>query len=365
MKRLRLAQVDRPLFDGASRTLLALLVAWVPVLLLVELENDPQGDWTRFFNDHRVQAQLLFAVPAMLAGEFYIGGRVSEAVKRILMNRLLLPPDLINLQKILRQAAWERDSVRVEMLILLLSYLLCFMEFKYGKPLYFAPDTGALSMAVLWYAVVSLSLFWFLLLRWVWRFFIWCRVLLSLARLDLQVVPTHADRTGGIHYFAACQASFSVVVFAIGAVVSAVTRKTEGLDLSEAVTKFGRIQLLYTACALVVLHLPLVAFSKKLVDAKRWADAHFSALVAEHGRAFQAKWFDPHPGQSPLAAQGMSSQADITTAFEAAGRMRWLPYGLRPFIAIVTSAFFLPLIPRLIAEHELLDALLKAMPRLI
>jgi hypothetical protein len=47
---------------------------------------------------------------------------------------------------------------------------------------------------------VSLPLFWFLLGRWVWRFVTWGLMLRDIARCDLRLVATHADRCGGIAF---------------------------------------------------------------------------------------------------------------------------------------------------------------------
>jgi hypothetical protein len=41
-------------------------------------------------------------------------------------------------------------------------------------------------------------LFWFLLLRWLWRHAVWGLLLRDLARLELRLVATHPDGAGGL-----------------------------------------------------------------------------------------------------------------------------------------------------------------------
>ena len=51
-----------------------------------------------------------------------------------------------------------------------------------------------------WIAFVSIPLFQFLLLRWYLRLFIWSRFLWQASRLNLDLIPTHPDRAGGIAF---------------------------------------------------------------------------------------------------------------------------------------------------------------------
>ncbi|MBX5481195.1 MAG: hypothetical protein IRZ16_05000 [Myxococcaceae bacterium] len=46
----------------------------------------------------------------------------------------------------------------------------------------------------------------------------------------------------------------------------------------------------------------------------------------------------------------MSTQADIISAYEAASKMRWFPWGHRAHLRVFLAAFALPVVPRLVLD---------------
>ena len=69
--------------------------------------------------------------------------------------------------------------------------------------------------------VVSVPLFWFLLLRWLWRHLVWGLLLRDLAGLELRLVATHPDGYGGLGFIGAYPNAFAAFVFAMTSVVAA------------------------------------------------------------------------------------------------------------------------------------------------
>ena len=47
---------------------------------------------------------------------------------------------------------------------------------------------------------LSLPVFQFMLIRWYYRLLLWCRFLWRVSRLDLDLVPAHPDRAGGLGF---------------------------------------------------------------------------------------------------------------------------------------------------------------------
>jgi hypothetical protein len=360
MMRLRLERHGHPVLNVLAKALLGWLLGWYPLALLSLASG--HGHW--FVDDLRVQAIFFFSIPALLIGEDYVNGRLAWAAGLPVLLELLPPDALGRYRAALTRAARQRDQAGAELLLLVLAFVITGLKLILGVGIpRFAYDGPHLTPAGVFYIAVGYPLFWFLVLRWAWRFSIWTGVLVRLSRLDLQLVPTHADAAGGLRYLAVCQASFSIVVFAIGVVVSAMGWRVHDLLTQEGLIAYARQQLVYAIAALVVLNLPLLAFCRKMLLAKRRADAQFSALVARHGRAFEKKWFSP--GSAPLGNEDMSSEIDITSAYEQASKMRWVPIGLRPLLAELLSGLALPLVPRLLADRQLVEALLKVMPKLV
>ena len=106
----------------------------------------------------------------------------------------------------LRSAARLRDSTLAELLLIALSSASASTRpgtstqecpSRPGTPPRRQPGP-TLSLAGLWLISVSLPLLHFVLLRWYYRLWIWGRLLLQISKIDLALIPTHPDRTGGL-----------------------------------------------------------------------------------------------------------------------------------------------------------------------
>ena len=82
------------------------------------------------------------------------------------------------------------------------------------------PGSTSLSLAGWWHALVSVPIFQFLLLRWYFRVFIWARFLWQVSRINLQLVPTHPDRVGGLGFLANVVYAFTPVLLAHGVLLA-------------------------------------------------------------------------------------------------------------------------------------------------
>jgi hypothetical protein len=82
-------------------------------------------------------------------------------------------------------------------------------------------DGNSLTVAGWWCAVVSSPLFWFLLLRWLWRLFVWSMLLRDLATLELRLVATHPDGHGGLAFIGQYPNAYATFVFAVSCVLGA------------------------------------------------------------------------------------------------------------------------------------------------
>ena len=70
------------------------------------------------------------------------------------------------------------------------------------------------TLAGWWYVAVAIPLFQFLLYRWLWRLFIWTRLLWTLSRMNLQLTPTHPDLAAGLGFLGPAQANNLVTALA-------------------------------------------------------------------------------------------------------------------------------------------------------
>jgi hypothetical protein len=336
---------DTDLMAG-RRALLFVALAWLPALLLAL----PQG---LALNEHHERALLFdFSVHAfaLAIAAFVLMEQTSDKRMAWLVSQFVA-------QGIVRDSAREgfaraRQNMErrtgwpwMEALILVAAYLMAWVWLQYGAAriesgTWFARmvDGAARPTWAGWWAVgVSLPLFWFLLGRWVWRFVTWGLMLRDIARCDLRLVATHADRCGGIAFIGHYPKTYTMFVFALSSVVAAgVLKNVVHAGASLMSFKFALFGMVLFLCLAFVV--PLLAFAPVLKALKRQGLSRYGALLSQHNLAFEEKWIDGAPGaagESALGSPDVSSLADLSASYQLVSAMQAAP---------VTKASILPLV---------------------
>jgi hypothetical protein len=336
------------------RTLAFALLAWLPLLIFTL----PRGDTAlrSLFSGLRVHAQLLVALPVLVAAEHYVDGRIRQAVRQFLVSRLVGVGSRPVFEKVARAAMRRRDSTLAEACLLIASYALAFTSGHDFHPQWaVAGAEGGPSMAGWWYLAVSQPLFRFLVLRWLWRGILWTGFLFRVSRLPLALMPTHPDVTGGLGFLPICQAAFAPVVFALSVVVSADMWETRGLE--SGLLPYAIIPLVTLGgIGVLAVFAPLGFFTPQLLKAKRRGDQAFWALAEWHSRKFERKWFRGRTDDELLGAPEFSSLADLGTSFIIARRMRLFPWDRRALLSFAAAALA-PLAILLMMDRKFLEVL--------
>ena len=208
---------------------------------------------------------------------------------------------------------------------------------------------------------MSLPLFQLLLVRWYFRFFIWGRFLWQVSRLDLQLVPTHPDRCGGLGFLASIVYAFTPVLLAQGCVLAGLIANRifyTGAHLPQfKVDVIGLVALMVFA----VLG-PLLVFSARLEAVKRAGLREYGTLAQRYVREFDHKWLrDEAPNESFVGSADIQSLADLGNSFDVVKEMRWVPFTVPTVLhlAVITLVPVAPLLLTIIPLEELLDKVLR------
>src|SRR5262249_11410537 len=136
--------------------------------------------------------------------------------------------DMPRFHRAIQSALKIRNSIYVELALAL---------FVYGTGLWLWNDRAVppeptwytlsggrwqLTPAGYWYVFISIPIFQFILLRWYVRFFIWFRFLWQVNRLNLNLIPTHPDRCGGLGFIGKSSYAFGPILFAQGAILAGI-----------------------------------------------------------------------------------------------------------------------------------------------
>jgi hypothetical protein len=223
---------------------------------------------------------------------------------------------------------------------------------------------GEMTWTSHWYWMVCMSLFRFLLLRWLWRLALWCFFLWRVSRLALRLVPTHPDRAGGLGYLELVHTEFAPLVLAISAAQSASLAQDIVTGRMTFDGVYPAVPFILLADAVLFIG-PLYLFSVKLWRSKVKGLSDYSAFAERYVNEFEKKWFgaDALPGEPLLGTADIQSLADLSNSVGIVREMRLAPVSPSMLLYLAIAAL-LPLLPLVLFKYPLADLLMKFFERL-
>jgi hypothetical protein len=344
------------------------VVAWLPLLVLALIEGEALGPAAiPFLWDVEVHVRFLVALPLLIIAELVVHDRMRFVLRQFLERNLIPEDALPRFDKAVESAFRLRNSVVAELLLLAFVYLVGILLFwrqyiALAAVTWYAVPTGEglrLSITGAWYAYVSLPIYQFLLVRWYYRIFIWTRFLWQVSRIELNLIPTHPDRVGGLGFLANTVYAFMPLAVAHGA-MTAGPLANRVLYMGAVLTDF-KVELVVVVVFLLLLVLgPLLSFAPQLGAAKRKGNREYGALAARYVREFDAKWLrGGATSDEPLVGSGdIQSLADLVNSFEVVRTMRIAPITKDALLRLVI-AILIPIVPLLLTMMPLEELLKK------
>jgi hypothetical protein len=369
LRRVHLA--DDALMLQRRRIVLISLLAWLPLLVLAALGGRLLGGEVAvpFLLDVDVHVKFLVAMPLLIAAELVVHQRM-RAIASTFRERNLVPEAATQrLDAAIASAYRLRNSVTAEVLLIAIVYVvgvtIVWRQYMalHAATWYATPAAGgsSLTLAGMWYGYVSLPIFQFLLCRWYFRIFIWARLLWQVSRIELQLVPTHPDRVGGLGFLAATSHAFVPLLMAHGALLAG-NLANQIFHAGASLTQF-RLEILLLVIFMVFLVVgPLLVFAPQLAAARRTGLREYGTLAQRYVRDFDAKWVRGGGGaDEPMLGSGdIQSLADLGNSFTVVQDMRVVAVTKQAMLqlAVATVAPIVPLVLTLMPLEELLKKLL-------
>jgi hypothetical protein len=213
----------------------------------------------------------------------------------------------------------------------------------------------------LWYGFVSLPVFQFLQCRWYFRLFIWMRFLWQVSRIDLAIIPTHPDRTGGLGFLMNTVYAFVPVLAAHGVLLSGFIA-SRIFHTGGALMDFKFEIALYVGLLTCAVLGPLLVFWGQLAKAKRTGQREYGALAQRYVSEFHAKWIrgGVKNGEPLIGSADIQSLADLGNSFEVIRSMRLTPLNKDAIIQLAAATLFpvAPLLLTMMPLEEIMKRLL-------
>jgi hypothetical protein len=351
------------------RILVITIIAWVPLLVLAVFDGKAVGGGIKipFLRDIEAHVRFLIALPVLIAAELVVHRRISPLIQRFVERRIVTAEDLPRFNAAVHSALRVRNSVSVEVALLILVYTLGLWtrsQMALESTWYAVPAESGLRLtqAGYWYAFVSIPIFQFILLRWYLRLGLWFWLLWKVSRLNLHLSAAHPDRAGGIGFLGKSSYAFGPILFAQGALLSGLIANRvlyEGRDLvSFKMDAAGLIGFF----VLFILG-PLVMFTPLLSRAKRKGSGEYALLASRYVFGFEEKWIrGDDPEMSELLGSGdIQSLADLGNSYSVVSDMKIVPFGIQDItrLAGATAAPLLPLTLTIFSLEEVLTRVIK------
>jgi hypothetical protein len=320
-----------------------------------------------FFHDVEVHVRFLIALPVLVAAELLVHSRIRPVVRRFVERRIVLPQDLPRFDKAIESAIRLRNSIPVEVALILFVYTvglwLWHSRIALDASTWYVMPGGRwhLTPAGFWYVFVSIPILQFLLLRWYLRLFIWFRFLWQVSRINLNLIPTHPDRCAGLAFLGKSAYAFGPILFAQGAMLAGLIA-SRVLYRGESLLSF-KLQIGgFIAFFVFAILGPLLMFTPQMARAKREGLADYGLLAQRYVESFEQKWIrDPAYSDELLGAADIQSLADLGNSYALVREMRSVPFGLEDVsrLAATTAAPLLPLLLTIFSLEELIMRIIK------
>lgn len=350
------------------------LIAWLPLLILSAYDGQllRSATGTPFLRDYSAHIRLLVALPLFLIAGCVAEARVRPTLQQFLTRELIPAASLERFNASVASAFRLGDSVLADVVIIALLYAVdLFVVRRTGLAAEAAAwysnassNGPVLTIGGLYYAYVSLPILQFVLLRWYYRLFIWGRLLRQTARLRLRLVPTHADRVGGLGFLIVGTQAFTFFAMAHG-VLLAGWLATPVIVGRAPLPGFEAEIALVVAFVLLLTVSPLLSYLPVLVRTKRRGIIEYGALATRYMREFDDKWIHgrANADEAFIGSADIQSLADMGNSYGVIADMRSLPITPQMIVG-VGIATLLPVAPLLLTLMPL-SAILKKLAGIV
>ena len=356
------------LVRGGTNTVLLGLIIGVGLWLIILVLGFIQGITGRLFTLDLIggHARFLVVIPLFFMCESWVDPRMGAFVHGIVQSGIVPPKVLPVLDaEVARTGRWK-DAWWPEAVCLLAAIVPAITRAKlqsFGQSGTYDPTRTALADLVYFY--VGLTVFRFLLFRWVWKLALWGWFLWRVSRLDLHLLPSHPDREGGLGSLQGVHERFTPLIVAISVFESA--SLAEAISLGQLT--FTGVYPWLASVLLVdgVLFLgPLLVFGDKLLAARTKAMGVYMGLAARYVTEFESKWMSNGlpAGEPLLGTPDLQSLADLANAVNVVRTMRLVTIGPRLLTAMALAAV-LPFVPLLLFQYPLAELTQKLFTSLV
>ncbi|WP_066731358.1 hypothetical protein [Cupriavidus sp. D384] len=346
------------------------MLCWLPLVIWAWSTGRmlPGGPDEPMLGHFGIHVRCLVAVPLMIAGEVLAQTLVPLCLTQFVRTGIVDPSLVPGFREVIQAGSRLRDRFYPWVVIggLVIAWTAIVLASPNPDEIAWTGERSARTFGAWWLLLVVRPVFSVLLLAWVWRLCLAAVVLGRLARLPLQLVPTHPDRVGGLGFLARMPVAFAPFTLAVSAVVAASWAHLVAYHDTPVPSLYIQMGLLVVVLILLVA-MPLLCFTPLLMHMKKQAMLDYGVLLAEHGRKVQGRWLEGKDGlddDEMLNAPELGATADTQTIYESVTKIRVVIVNKYVLFAIALPAA-LPMLLLVAGQYPIKATLLKLLTVLL
>lgn len=327
---------------AGSQITVALALAWAPIVAGGLLHEMTTGQRVGLLHDATVHVRLLVCLPVLVFLDHLFPYECRHVLDQLDQDDYIAGADRERFAQIVRRTvrlgAWWLPEVAIALVTV-------------GAGV--GALTGALPIRAVaagsgppfvdgWYAMIALPLCEFLLLRSLWRWAIWGKVLFDLSRLELELESTHPDRHGGIAFLRKPSLTYcALLLFALASALAA-----EWSARFQFVTATAFLPLLFglALAAMLIAFGPLLLFIPQVYRVRRAGLVQLGGIAARNGRWFRKHWVGTGGGELLARSDAEGLDATARVYRDTVKSISLLPFTKRDVLLVVVATLA-PMVP--------------------
>jgi hypothetical protein len=366
------ALVMMSLQDSRAKLALGLIgVTWLPLFIINAINGTLwSGTSLPFLKDIAIQVQLLLALPMLILIKPSIYNKANEIINYF-TETLLSPIDRQQrISSTFHVAKKWMNSIWPQIILLLIVIGAAINNDHHRVFPILESETSSwmlsgksgiqsMSFAGSWAVYFSKPVFQFLFLRWLWRYIIWVYLLYRFSRMNLKLLPLHADHAGGLGITFMAQRYFALIFVASGMVVSG-RLMDQVYEHPENFNVLKNEVIGYVVFCVILIVLPLLFFSGKLLKTKHQGLVKQSHLAADLSGQFARDWVNDLSLEERLKnrkvdPQMVNAHSDL---FSLLQELRVIPVTVLDLLGL-SLLLLLPFLPILFIYFSTMELLQK------
>jgi hypothetical protein len=323
--------------------LLAAAVTWLPLAALSVMRARADGTANTFWHDFAVHGRCLISVPLLILADRLCVPRLWWIVSHFTKAGLIGNLERFDAATASARRAFDSRKTMIALAVaawpasvaITLSYPLSSLPAWYRA----SSGAGTYSAAAWWQILVALPVALLLAFVWLWRLLVWTRLLLGIARCELQLVSAHPDRSGGLGFLGTSLSAFAPIAFGFSTI--AASREAAVILGHRAVlSEHLYINVGFSLFCMALIVLPLCAFTRVLMEGSRRGALAYSILAHQMGQEFEQRWLSGGTGRVDNAAlheTDFSATIDLYSIVAGARGLRLVPVARHNLLALLAT----------------------------